>query len=101
MDTTGGIDAKGILLVNEQKLIVLKGSIIKTTHVPKLKPDLAKKWNKLVKKHTKLEGDKRVVKHDVTFDSPSGAGFFCGGRTSNGWEDWHDLKGNELKIYRE
>lgn len=101
MDTTGGIDAKGILLVNEQKLIVLKGSIIKTTHVPKLKPDLAKKWYKLVKKHTKLEGDKRVVKHDVTFDSPSGAGFFCGGRTSNGWEDWHDLKGNELKIYRE
>ena len=78
----------------ENKLVLIKGSILAADTVPSFKPTASR--NKFIEEHcTKVEGQITLCE-DVPFDSPSGASGFVMGRPSNGWDDWKDKEGKKL-----
>ena len=98
--TRGGVEAKGVLNLNDNSLTVLKGSIINSSHSPGFKGKKLEKRNKQIAQYTEKQNGNISVKEDVLFETPSGAALFCVGSSSNGWKDWKDENGNELMIYR-
>ena len=81
-------------------LTVLAGSRINPEHMDKIHAAGRKKRDILFGKYTELKDGERRVTEDVCFDSPSGAALFCVGGSSNGWLDWKDETGKELRAYR-
>ena len=81
--------------------VYLPGSRINPVHLDKISPAGRKKRDILFAQYTELRGGERIVKEDVCFESPSGAAQFCVGGSSNGWSEWKDEAGQELKVYRE
>lgn len=98
--TRGGIDAHGVLNLNDKSLTVLKGSIINSSHSPGFIGKELEKRNKQLAQYTEKRNGNIYVIKDVVFETPSGAAKFCVGSSSNGWNDWKDENGNELMIYR-
>jgi hypothetical protein len=90
-------NALGLFNISNQSLTVLKGSEVNPKH---LTATVKKKRAKQLDDYTVLQSDKRIVKKDVVFDSPSGAAVFCVGGSSNGWDTWKDDKGRKLSEYR-
>jgi predicted type IV restriction endonuclease len=97
---TRNADAKGLFNPADQSLTVLKGSIVNSVHVPKISDASRKKRDKQLADYTVNKDDKKVVKEDICFDTPSGAALFCVGGSANGWKEWKDEKGHELNDYR-
>ncbi len=97
---TRNADARGLFNVEGHTLTVLKGSRINPVHLDNISPAGRKKRDILFGKYTELKDGERTVKDDVCFDSPSGAAQFCVGGSSNGWLEWKDEEGKELKAYR-
>ena len=93
-------DAKGLFNTKNQSLTVLAGSRINPVHLDNINPTGMKKRDMLFDKHTNLENGVRIVKEDISFDSPSGAALFCIGGSANGWKEWKDESGRELNVYR-
>ena len=60
-----------------------------------------KNSDKQFAEYTEERDGSRIVKTNVHFDTPSGAAQFCVGGSSNGWSEWKDEAGQELKVYRE
>lgn len=96
-----GIEARGIFDKEKKSITVKKDSIIKKDCSPKSSTALVRNRTKLAEEHTIIIKDKRKVKEDVVFDTPSAAGTFCAGTSSNGWDDWKDKNGNKLTVYRD
>lgn len=94
---TRNADAHGLFNIESQTLTVLKGSIVNPKH---LTAKVEKKRVGQLEDYTILQDGKRIVKKDVTFDSPSGAAVFCVGGSTNGWDTWKDEQGRMLNIYR-
>ena len=92
--------AMGIFDILTHSLTVLKGSTINPWHLDKIHPTTKLKREALIAEYTERRGDELIVVKDVTFNTPSGAGIFCVGGSSNGWKDWRDVNNNELNIYR-
>ncbi len=97
---TRNADAKGVFNPADQSLMVLKGSVVNPVHVPKISDANRKRRDKQLVDYTAEMNDKRVVKEDVCFETPSGAALFCVGGSANGWKEWKDEKGHELNDYR-
>lgn len=93
-------DARGLFNPITEELTVLKGGRINPDNLPSLKPSARKKREEQVKKYTKKENGKLVVKKDLTFKSPSGAATFCIGGAADGWISWTDDEGKKLMEYR-
>jgi hypothetical protein len=97
---TRNADAQGLFNPTDQSLTVLKGSTVNPVHVPKISDSNRVRRDKQLAEHTELQNGKRIVKEDVRFDTPSGAGQFCVGGSANGWKEWKDVEGRELNEYR-
>ena len=97
---TRNANANGLFNPADQSLTVLKGSTVNPIHVPKISDSDRKKRDRQLADYTELKGEKRIVKEDVQFDSPSGAACFCVGGSSNGWNEWKDEEGRKLNEYR-
>ena len=98
---TRNANAMGIFDILTHSLTVLKGSTINPRHLDKIHPTTKQKREAMIAEYTERRGDELIVVKDVTFNTPSGAGIFCVGGTSNGWKDWRDENNNELNVYRE
>lgn len=95
--TSRGCNAKGFY--DADGFTVLKGSILAKDVVPSF--IWKEKRDKLIKEYTKINNEKIIFDSDQTFSSPSAASDFCIGRSSNGWVEWKDKKGNTLDdVYR-
>ena len=94
---TRNADAHGLFNTESQTLTVLKGSAVNLKH---LTVEVERKRARQLEEYTILQDGKRIVKKDVTFDSPSGASVFCVGGSSNGWDTWKDEQGRVLNVYR-
>ena len=94
---TRNADAHGLFNIDNQSLTVLKGSEVNPKH---LTAKVEKKREQQLEDYTILQADKRIIKKDVVFDSPSGAAVFCTGGSSNGWDTWKDEQGRMLNVYR-
>ena len=94
---TRNADAHGLFNIESQTLTVLKGSAVNPKH---LTATVEKKRAGQLEDYTILQAGKRIVKKDVTFDSPSGAAVFCVGGSTNGWDTWKDEQGRMLNVYR-
>ena len=94
---TRNADAHGLFNIEDQTLTVLKDSIVNPKH---LTSKIEKKRAQQLEDYTISQAGKRIVKKDVTFDSPSGAAVFCVGGSTNGWDTWKDEQGRMLNVYR-
>lgn len=94
---TRNAKAQGVFNPADQSLTVLKGSEVNPVH---LSEKIEKKRAKQLEDYTMLQDEKRILKQDVAFDSPSGAAVFCVGGSANGWDTWKDEQGRMLNIYR-
>lgn len=97
---TRNADAQGLFNPADQSLTVLKGSRINPVHVRKISEAGRKKRDQQFAKHTEVQNGQRIVKEDVSFDTPSGAAQFCVGGSANGWKEWKDEERRELNEYR-
>ena len=97
---TRNANARAIFNPQDQSLMVLKGSTVNPVHVPKFSDSDRKKRDRQLAKYTEVKDGQRIVKEDVCFDTPSGAALFCVGGSANGWKEWKDAEGRELKVYR-
>lgn len=91
--TGRGAQARGVY--DDNGLTILAGSVIAggcTDSCPS-----QEKRMKQVEELTELVDGKRVLKLNKRFDSPSAASVFCLGRSSNGWQAWHNANGTPLK----
>ena len=52
-----------------------------------------------IKKNCKVIAGSIIQSRDILCESPSAAASFVLGRTANGWEEWTDKDGRNLKIY--
>lgn len=98
---TRNANAQGLFSIDDHSLTVLSGSIINPHHLPKLNDAGRQARDKQFAEYTEERDGSRIVKTNVRFDTPSGAAQFCVGGSSNGWSDWKDEAGQELKVYRE
>ena len=95
-----GLEAFG--LYDSEQFIVLSGSTINldsfkniSKNVEDLRANL-KKQNDIIQ-----NGDKWMLKKDISFTSPSSAASFVIGNSANGWIEWKDADGQTLnKILR-
>lgn len=97
---TRNANARAIFNPQDQSLTVLKGSTVNPVHVPKFSDSDRKRRDMQLAEYTAVKDGKRIVKEDVCFDTPSGAALFCVGGSANGWKEWKDAEGRELKVYR-
>jgi predicted type IV restriction endonuclease len=97
---TRNANARAIFNPQDQSLTVLKGSTVNPVHVPKFSDSDRKKRDRQLAEYTEVKDGQRIVKEDVCFDTPSGAALFCVGGSANGWKEWKDAEGRELKVYR-
>ena len=97
---TRNANARAIFNPQDQSLTVLKGSTVNPVHVPKFSDSDRKKRDRQLAEYTEVKDGERIVKEDVCFDTPSGAALFCVGGSANGWKEWKDAEGRELKVYR-
>lgn len=97
---TRNANARAIFNPQDQSLKVLKGSTVNPVHVPKFSDSDRKRRDRQLAEYTAVKDGKRIVKEDVCFDTPSGAALFCVGGSANGWKEWKDAEGRELKVYR-
>ena len=88
-----GADANAIY--DENGLTVLAGSVIAPDNTNTC-PSQAKRLKFISELTSEVDG-KRVLKLNKRFDSPSAASVFCLGRSSNGWLDWRNSKGESLR----
>ncbi len=93
-------DAHGIFHISSQTLVVQKGSIVNSNHLPNTAGKKKETREAQLIKYTKLVDGKNIVTTDIEFKSPSGAALFCVGGSSNGWSEWKDSEHNELSKYR-
>lgn len=91
--TGRGAEARGVY--DDNGLTILAGSIIASTCTNSC-PSPEKRMKQIEEITEDVEG-KRVLKLNKRFDSPSAASVFCLGRSSNGWQDWHNANGTPLK----
>jgi len=84
--------AKAYGRLTNEGFVVLAGSVIKdiTPHCP----DRARRMREAEKDNIGADG---VLKKDILFNTPSGAGAFVLGTTSNGPTDWKTENGKTLK----
>ncbi len=94
------LNVKGVFNIEEQTLVVLKGSVINSKMAPSLRPAEIRRREVLVKENTINKNGNIVVQTNVKFNSPSGAALFCIGAASNGWDEWKDAEGMSLQNYR-
>lgn len=97
---TRNANARAIFNPQDQSLTVLKGSTVNPVHVPKFSDSDRKRRDRQLAEYTEVKDGQRIVKEDVCFDTPSGAALFCVGGSANGWKEWKDAEGRELKVYR-
>ena len=97
---TRNANARAIFNPQDQSLMVLKGSTVNPVHVPKFSDSDRKRRDRQLAEYTEVKDGQRIVKEDVCFDTPSGAALFCVGGSANGWKEWKDAEGRELKVYR-
>ena len=93
-------DARGMFSLADHSLTVLKGSKVNARHVDKFSEADRKKRDQQLADHTKLVDGERIVTKDIRFRTPSGAAKFCVGGSANGWTEWEDTSGKQLKEYR-
>lgn len=98
---TRNANAQGLFNIDDHSLTVLSGSMINPNHLPKLDGAGRQTRDRQFAEYTEERDGSRIVKTNVRFDTPSGAAQFCVGGSSNGWLDWKDEAGEELKKYRE
>ncbi len=98
---TRNANAQGLFNIDDHSLTVLSGSVINPHHLKKFDDAGRKTRNKQFAEYTEERDGSRIVKTNVHFDTPSGAAQFCVGGSSNGWSEWKDEAGQELKVYRE
>lgn len=96
--TTGkGCNARGFY--DASGFTVLKGSILAEGEAPSF--PLKEKRTQFISEYTNKKDNKIVLDSDYTFSSPSAAGSYCLGRSTNGWEIWKDEHGQTLDaVYR-
>lgn len=75
-----------------EKFIVLKGS-----KVSPIVSDNVSSGIKRLRKNSKISDD-YILLEDVKFSTPSGAGEFVIGNTCNGWRNWKNKNGVELRF---
>lgn len=78
----------------QNKLFLVKGSILANSTVPSYKPVASRQ--KFIEEHCTTIDGQITLREDVPFDSPSGASGYVLGRPSNGWSDWTDEEGKKL-----
>lgn len=93
-------EAKGLFNPSTNEIIVLKGGMINPQNLPNLKGSALDKRKEMIKKYAKKDGDKLILKQDITFNSPSAAAKFCIGGAADGWFSWIDEEGRYIDIYR-
>jgi hypothetical protein len=95
-----GADARGVY--NEDGLVVLAGSIVRTELTPSAREMLEAKRKRLLDEGV-LARDDGILKfcRDHPFSSPSAASDMVCGASTNGWEEWRDEAGRTLDgVYR-
>lgn len=85
-----GVYEDGKFIVLKDSKICAKESISMKEKISQLRKEMIEK-NELVK-----DGDYYILKVDKVFDSPSSAGVFVYGSSSNGWIEWVDKFNNTL-----
>ena len=89
----GSHRAEGVF--DNNTVTVMKGSKICTVDAYTDMPQMVK-----AKRHdSNIVGDDGVVKHDVTFESPTAAAQFVTGRSVNGYIAWRPENKMSLKEY--
>lgn len=97
---TRNCDARGLFDPVTEKLTLLKGSRINAGHTDGFSEARQKTRLEQLKEYTRKDGKDLILKHDVDFDSPSGAAVFCVGGSENGWTAFRDENGKKLITYR-
>ena len=97
---TRNCDAHGLFDPVTEKLTLLKGSKINAGHTDGFSEARQKTRLEQLKEYTRKDGKDLILKHDVDFDSPSGAAVFCVGGSENGWTAFRDENGKKLITYR-
>jgi hypothetical protein len=91
-------EAKGVY--NEDGFVVLAGSRIDASQTPSFSsnfPKEAKEREEKLKKYGVFSSEGYYeLKENIIFKSPSRAGGFCLGRSSNGWIDWKNDQSKTL-----
>lgn len=90
-----GRGAEARAVYDDNGLTILAGSIVASDCTNSC-PSPEKRMRQIDELTEDVEG-KRVLKLNKRFDSPSAASVFCLGRSSNGWQDWHDSNWVPLK----
>lgn len=88
-------DAKGIYNSLNGHMTVVAGSVLSHGEVASFKG--AELRRKMLAETTEDTEGGYVLKYDKDFDSVSAASNFVMGRSSNGWVEWKDEKGNTLE----
>lgn len=91
----------GIGLYDEKRKIfkLLKGSILNPEFSKSI--TISKKHIDFLKNYCDFVDGLYVLRCDYDFSSPSTASKYVLGRSSNGWDDWHDNMGKSLgAVYR-
>ncbi len=82
--------AEATMVERGGEYVVLAGSLLPPDEVPTC-PDMARRRRDEMRTEGKLvpaDGGKLKLLQDVSFESPSGASTFVGGRSDNGWMTW-------------
>lgn len=90
-----GAQGKGYYDEEEHSFILLEGSIIASSVTPSFGSTKAR--DKFIQEHCKKEQGCFVLKHDVSFTSPSTPARFVLGSDVSGWYVWKDESGKRLK----
>lgn len=61
--------------------------------------DYNDKYPSQLRKNAKFENN--ILQEDILCKSPSAASLIVVGKNTNGWDEWKNIKGESIKIYRE
>ena len=87
---------------NQDKYVILSGSLINALNAPSLQPSIASLRNSVFSSSScTKKGDLYQLLEDVEIPngSPSAAAKFCAGTSRNGKTDWIDLEGHTIGAY--
>lgn len=100
---TKGVTARGLFNPKSGQLTISRGSEIVKNHMVSFDGGHLRRKQDLIKSgqlYLDPTMTKYLVKEDIVFKSPSGAARLVLGRSSNGFTDWYDTKGNQLEKHR-
>ena len=97
---TDGAEATG--QYTDTGMVVLKGAKFRLNSVPSFAGSSAYKRRQSMLSNGDLEeqGNHLLLQRDVEFPTPSAASDAVLGRSSNGWQEWHDAQGVSLDTLR-